>query len=95
MQLKITLAVLLALRVLVLVPAARADTIRAPAQPVFDNDAIASVLAHSVNEALPFDNDWAHNRGHDHDPDPVTMPEPTSMAPFILLAAGVLLFRKP
>ncbi|HLK47678.1 MAG TPA: PEP-CTERM sorting domain-containing protein [Bryobacteraceae bacterium] len=88
MQLKITVAVLLVLMLIVLVPAASADSIRAPNQPGFD---VASAITSSLHngtapQSLTFHPD------RDHDPDPV--PEPGSIVPLVLLAAGAFLLRR-
>src|SRR5579871_256340 len=96
MQLKINVPVLLLLTVQVIIPAVRADSIRAPAQPVRDQmvlnrtAAITPVLAKAgvLKGALDEDVDG------DRDRDRKALPEPGSIVPLVLLAAGVLLLRR-
>lgn len=90
MQLKIAVAVLLVLMVIVLVPVVRADSIRAPNQPVFD---LTSAITSSLNNGSTPQSLTYVGGDRDRDPhDPV--PEPGSMVPLVLLAAGAFFLRK-
>ena len=85
MQLKISGAVALVSTLLLLVPAMRADPIRAPTQAGFETTAaIRPVLANSGSTQRSFrhDDDWR------------SVPESGTTLTLVLLAAGLWLFRK-
>src|SRR5690349_3862274 len=98
MRFKFSVALLVALALLALVPAARADPISGPAQPVFDR------LGHAViqppdttTRGLTDEGKGHHGKGGGDDNgnggDP-TVPEPGPLLSLVLLASGLWFIQR-